>query len=104
MYRKLEDQSSEYYTSDKNVKVHNDDSKDILEIIEYNFGIKFNESEVKYFSEILRANNIKNKINYDEIKIDNLVNMFLKSISEFLKIDLLQDEVLKEQLKNIFHL
>lgn len=99
VYRKLEDQSSEYYTSDKNVKVHNDDSKDILEIIEYNFGIKFNESEVKYFSEILRANNIKNKINYDEIKIDNLVNMFLKSISEFLKIDLLQDEVLKEQLK-----
>lgn len=99
VYRKLEDQSSEYYTLDKNVKVHNDDSKDILEIIEYNFGIKFNESEVKYFSEILRANNIKNKINYDEIKIDNLVNMFLKSISEFLKIDLLQDEVLKEQLK-----
>lgn len=99
VYRKLEDQSSEHFPSDKNSKAHNDDSKDILEMIEYNFGIKFSDSEIKYFSEILRANNIKNKINYDEIKIDNLVNMFLKSISEFLKIDLLQDEVLKEQLK-----
>lgn len=102
VYRKLSKEEPKLYLIEEKLMVNKDDYRDILEIIEYNFGFVFSASEVKYFSEILRANNIQNNRNYDENKIDFLVEIFLKSISEVLKIDLLDDYVLLEQLKKHF--
>lgn len=82
------------------IKFH--DADDILKMVEYNFGIVFSETEVDYFYDILRANNIKVKNNYDKNAVEDLVEVFLKSSSELLKLDLSKDSILIEQLNRHF--
>lgn len=78
------------------------DADDILKMVECNFGIVFSETEVDYFYDILRANNIKVKNKYDKNAVEDLVEVFLKSSSELLKLDLSKDSILVEQLNRHF--
>lgn len=82
--------------------ITNQNSDDILKMVECNFGIIFSESEINYFYDILRANNIKVKNSYDKNAVEDLVEIFLKSSGELLKLDLSKDPILVEQLNKHF--
>ena len=94
------------YRSDGKVNnnpvIKKQDSDDILKMVERNFGIIFSESEINYFYDILRANNIKVKNSYDKNAVEDLVDIFLKSSGELLKLDLSKDSILVEQLNKHF--
>ena len=85
-----------------NTVIKKQDSDDILKMVERNFGIIFSESEINYFYDILRSNNIKVKNSYDKNAVEDLVDTFLKSSGELLKLDLSKDSILVEQLNKHF--
>lgn len=85
-----------------NTVIKNQDSDDILKMVERNFGIIFSESEINYFYDILRSNNIKVKNSYDKNAVEDLVDTFLKSSGELLKLDLSKDSIVVEQLNKHF--
>lgn len=85
-----------------NTVIKKQDSDDILKMVERNFGIIFSESEINYFYDILRSNNIKVKNSYDKNDVEDLVDTFLKSSGELLKLDLSKDSILVEQLNKHF--
>ena len=88
--------------ANNNTVIKKQDSDDILKMVERNFGIIFSESEINYFYDILRANNIKVKNSYDKNAVEDLVDTFLKSSGELLKLDLSKDSILVEQLNKHF--
>lgn len=77
-------------------------AKQILNIIENKFNIKFSVGEYRYFYDILKANNIKNNNDIDKNEISYIVNTFLKALSELLKINLTNDYILVDQLEKHF--
>ena len=85
--------------ANNNTVIKKQDSDDILKMVERNFGIIFSESEINYFYDILRANNIKVKNSYDKNAVEDLVDTFLKSSGE---LDLSKDSILVEQLNKHF--
>lgn len=78
----------------------NEPSNQILRRVENKFNIKFSKSEYCYFYDILKANNIKSNNDIDKNRISYIVEIFLQSLSELLKVNLNSDYILVEQLEN----